>query len=184
MIVQCDCGKFQGEISNFPQSSLGRVACYCDDCQAFLNKLGRSELLDEYGGTEIMPVYPCDFKFLHGAENLKCNRLKPNGLNRWSTTCCNSPIANNKPGFWIGIFRNAYTCRDSGCLTELGPIRSRIMGKFAKPNPPFYIPKSFDLNAFRVVFPFLLRGKLTGKFKRSPFFKEDSMTPVKEVNPL
>ncbi|MCB0419719.1 MAG: hypothetical protein KDD61_01910 [Bdellovibrionales bacterium] len=185
MKIQCDCGQFQAEISHFPKNSAGRLACYCDDCQKYLKKLGREDLLDPYGGTEVIPVYPCDIKFLSGRENLKCNRLSEKGLNRWSTKCCNSPIANVKPFFpWVGVIHSAYTRKDPQFLENLGPIRSRIMGAYAHGRPPFKIPQKMDLNAIVSVLPFILKGKFLKKYKDSPFFESDGKTPIVDVTIL
>ena len=34
------------------------MVCYCDDCQAFLHYLGRADLLDALGGTDIVQMAP------------------------------------------------------------------------------------------------------------------------------
>ncbi len=92
MHARCDCGAFEAELTHFPAHSPGRLMCYCDDCQRFLEKLGRPELLDAYGGTEVVPVYPCEIHIIRGREQLVCNQLSPKGLFRWSSRCCNSPL--------------------------------------------------------------------------------------------
>ncbi|PLX35922.1 MAG: hypothetical protein C0606_17700 [Hyphomicrobiales bacterium] len=179
MKVQCDCGRFQAELTHFPKHSPGRLVCYCDDCQTYLKALGREDLLDPYGGTEIVPVYPDEFKIVAGAEVLRCNRLSKRGLSRWSATCCNSPIANVRPKFpWVGILHNAYTVKAPDTLEKAGPIRSRIMGKFKRGTPPFEISEKIRLRDILVIAPFLLRGFLFKKHRVSPFFREDGVTPV------
>ncbi|MCB0356392.1 MAG: hypothetical protein KDD40_05260 [Bdellovibrionales bacterium] len=179
MQIQCDCGKFQAELVCFPQNSPGRLACYCDDCQNYLKKIQREDRLDSFGGTEVVPVYPAEFKFVKGQENLRCNRLSKNGLNRWSTTCCNSPIANTKPNFpWVGLFHSVYTTKDPSYLENLGPIKSRIMGQYAKRNPPFKVSKKLSIKDIIVVLPFLLKGMIFKKYKNSPFFNDDGTTPI------
>ena len=90
MRIQCDCGGFQAELTHFPAHSPGRLMCYCADCQRFLEKIERKDLLDAYGGTEVVPVYPSEIRILQGEDLLVCNRLSPQGLFRWSTRCCNS----------------------------------------------------------------------------------------------
>lgn len=181
MIIQCDCGAFKAELTGFPKNTPGRLVCYCADCQAYLQKLGRAEHLDAHGGTEVIPVYPDEFKILSGADKLQCNRLTKKGLNRFSTTCCNSPIANCVAGFpWVGVLHSAYTASDAGSLERLGPIRSRIMGKSATGSPPFKIAAKLDFKAFLAVFPFMLKGKLFGKARNNPFFEADGKRPITE----
>lgn len=185
MKIQCDCGAFKADLTAFPKNTPGRLACYCKDCQTFLHRLGRAELLDAYGGSEIIPVYPSEFTIISGEDKLRCNRLTQDGLYRWSTTCCNSPVANTKPNFpWIGILHSAYTASDPDSLTGLGPIRSRIFGRDATGDPPFKISQKLDLKAALAVLPFLLKGKLFGKSRNHPFFGPDGKTPIKEPEHL
>jgi hypothetical protein len=153
--------------------------CYCDDCQQYLQKLGRTELLDEYGGTQVIPVYPADVTFLQGVELLQCNRLAERGNNRWSTTCCNSPIANTPAGLpWVGIFHQAYTREDAGYLEKLGGIRSRIHGLHAREGAPFRISPKISFRDLLVVMPFIIKGKMLKKHLHSPFFEDDNRTPI------
>ena len=52
----------------------------------------------------------------------------------------------------------------------LGPVKSRIMGKFAKGTLPAGTPQKFDLKGMSTVMPFIIKGILLGKSKSSPFF--------------
>lgn len=173
MKIQCECGKFSADLTQFPKNTPGRLKCYCDDCQAYLQELKRTDLLDQNGGTEIIPAYPADIKILSGKDLLKCLRLSPTGMFRFSTTCCNTPVANTDPHRpWAGIHRRMYTTKDPDRLdNELGPIKSSIMGKHAKGTPPAGTPQKFDLKGVSVVLPFILKGKFLGKHKPSPFFE-------------
>lgn len=180
MEIQCECGKFRARLKAFPNNTPGRLVCYCDDCQSYLRYIEREDLLDANGGTEVIPAYPADVEILNGRECLKCTRLSPNGLFRFSTSCCNTPVANTRPNTpWIGFLRCVYTARDATRLDRaLGPVRSRIMGRYAKGTPPAGTPAGFNLKAVVTVLPFMLKGKLLRKFKRSPFFVEDGVEPV------
>jgi len=181
MKIQCDCGKFKAKLAEFPKNSPGRVVCYCDDCQSFLQKIQREELLDPHGGTELVPVYPCDMEFTQGAEYLKCYKLSPKGLSRWATDCCGSPIANTRAHFpWVGIFHRAFTREDPDYLQKLGPIRSRIMGKYAKSKPPFKVPEKMGFKVLYSVMPFILKGKIFKKDKNSQFYEPDGKIPISE----
>ena len=44
-------------MTNASSTTVNRVVCYCDDCQAFLHYLKRADLLDAHGGTDIVQVY-------------------------------------------------------------------------------------------------------------------------------
>jgi hypothetical protein len=173
MEIQCECGKFRAELTQFPKNTPGRLICYCDDCQAFLHYLNRPDLLDENGGTEIIPAYPADIKILAGKDEVECVRLHSQGMYRFFTKCCHTPIANTDPKRpWAGINRRMYTVKDPNRLDqELGPVKSSIMGKYAKGTPPAGTPQTFDFKGMVTVLPFILRGKLLGKAKHSPFFE-------------
>jgi hypothetical protein len=58
MKIQCECGAFSATLNAFPKATPGRLVCYCDDCQSYLHHLGRADLLDANGGTEVIPAYP------------------------------------------------------------------------------------------------------------------------------
>ncbi|MCA9600662.1 MAG: DUF6151 family protein [Polyangiales bacterium] len=179
MKIRCDCGRFEAELRGFPRNSPGRLVCYCDDCQAFARAIGRDDVLDPYGGTEVVPVYPRETFFLKGRELLRCNRLTPRGLFRWTTTCCNTPIANTRPGLtWVGVFHNTYTVEDPNYLERLGPVRSRIMGRHAKGNPPFAVDDGIGVRGVLAVLPFMAKGMLLRMARPSPFFEADGVTPI------
>lgn len=181
MEIQCQCGKFRARLKGFPGRSPGRLVCYCDDCQAYLRHLQRADLLDSNGGTEVIPAYPADVEILQGKEHLKCTRLSPAGTFRFSTTCCNTPVANTRPGQpWAGFLRCVYTAAGDakGFDQLLGPVRSRIMGQYATGTPPAGTPRKFNLRALLSVMPFMVKGKLLGKARPSPFFAENGTEPI------
>lgn len=186
MRIQCECGAFQAELTVFPQGSPGRMMCYCDDCQAYLKYLNRADLLDPSGGTEVLPFYPADVKIVSGVDQLRGTQLTPNAVYRWSTKCCNSPVGNTRPGTsWLGIPRNMFTVKDPQLLDKtFGGIRARIMGKFATGPVPKGTPDKMNFSAALAVLPFMLKGKLGGKAKPSPFFAADGkpLAPVKVLS--
>jgi hypothetical protein len=150
---------------------------YCDDCQSYLHYLKRDDLLDANGGTEIIPAYPADVEIISGREQLKCTRLSPNGLFRFSTACCNMPIVNTRPNApWTGFLRCVYPAKELD--QTLGLVRCRVAGRHAKGTPPAGTPKNINLKGVLAVMPFMLKGKLLNKAKPSPFFAEDGVTPV------
>jgi hypothetical protein len=153
--------------------------CYCSDCQRYLTKIDREDLLDANGGTEVIPVYPNEIRILQGEEHLVCNRLSPQGLFRWSTKCCNSPIGNTQPRFpWFGVFHSALRAADPDCLNRLGPVRMRVHGRDAKGEPPFPISPTLGFKAMLAVMPFVAKGFIGGKHRHSPFFQSDGLTPI------
>lgn len=184
--IQCDCGQFKAEIKNFPKETPGRLGCYCDDCQSYAIFLKRTDILDQAGCTEVVPTYPGNINFKQGSENLICYRLSEKGMYRWSTTCCNSPIANTSPASpWVGLHARIFLQKDKNYLqTSLGAVRARIMGKFAKAKPEIGTANKMNFKGIVTVLPFLLKGQILKKWKDSPFFQEDGVTPIKKPHVL
>ncbi len=180
MKIKCDCGKFQASILD-PSSSPGRLVCYCDDCQNYLNKLGKNNLLDSYGGTDIIPFYPSDIQIEKGIDQLCCNQLSDSGLSRWSTHCCGSPIVNTKAKFpWAGFMASSVVDQEG----RFSKIKSRVMGKFSYGRPEFKISQKLSLKDALVVLPFILKGFLASKWKNAPLYNSDNVTPIVEPRKL
>jgi hypothetical protein len=57
------------------------------------------------------------------------------------------------------------------------------MGKYAKGTPDFKISYKIGKRDMLTVLPFILKGKLFGKHKGSPFFEGDGTTPIGRERP-
>src|SRR5690606_13485820 len=92
--------------------------------------LGRADLLDAHGGTDIVQVAPASLTFDRGTERIACVRLSPKGLHRWYATCCKTPVGNTlTPSIpFVGIVRQAFT-GDADAI--LGSPRGASQGKYA-----------------------------------------------------
>jgi hypothetical protein len=182
MFIRCECSSFTAKMNNLAEATPGLIVCYCRDCQAYLKKLSRTDLLDRNGGTEILPVYPRNIEFVTGSEYLKCNLLSERGLHRWSAKCCNTPIANTKSGFpWAGIISHCLKLsekeNESTLDNELGPIRCRVMAKYALRKPKNASQK-IHIRDFAILLPFIFLGFIKMKQKHSPFYLESSKDPL------
>ena len=181
MQISCDCGAFKADLLAFPKNTPGRLACYCKDCQAFLEKIDRTDLFDNYKGTEIIPAYPNDISIVQGLTELNCYRLTDKGIYRWTASCCNSPIVNMRRGFpWAGIYHSAYTKHNPEALHVLGDIKSRIYGRDAVAGAPFKISEKISFTDMLVVIPFIIKGKILRKNQHSPFFNSETEKPISE----
>jgi len=93
--LRCRCGRVRGVAREIAPSAGFRFFCYCKDCQAFARVLGRADVLDAAGGTDIFQMPPGRLKITDGAEALRCLRLHAGSkVLRWYADCCNTPIAN------------------------------------------------------------------------------------------
>src|ERR1700733_2028273 len=154
--LRCRCGEVRGMAANLSPRSVNRIVCYCDDCQAFAHQIGRADLLDPQGGSDIVQLAPAAVSFTQGQHRIVGLRLKPGGLYRWYASCCNTPVGNTlTPTIpFVGLLAPAF---DKARWDEaVGAPSGAIFGKFAVGEPP---PGSTGRNL-----PLLLRsiGKLLG----------------------
>jgi len=162
-----------------------RLVCYCDDCQSFAHFLGHADqILDPHGGTDIFQTSPARLQLTTGADQLACMRLKPGGMFRWYTDCCKTPIGNTlgSPGIpFVGLIHSCTDQAASGRARDelLGPVRSGVNARFAKGDRTQL--DAHDRAPPSMLFRFawiLLRARLRGDQRRSPFFDAETGKPI------
>lgn len=181
--LRCRCGEIAGRVRDPAPQSVNRVICYCDDCQAYLHHLGRTDLLDEHGGTDVIQVAASSLSFQRGAERIVGLRLSPKGPYRFYTSCCQTPLGNMvSPAIpFIGIVAQGFQGADD-CFGK--PI-GEIYGQYAIGSTP---PGSDKLNLrlmLRVI-RLMLSWRLGGKAWPHPFFDRTtgaSKYPVTTLTP-
>jgi hypothetical protein len=180
--VRCRCGTLRGALRADPAKA-NRCVCYCDDCQAFANWLGRaSDLLDAHGGTDIFQTSPARLDLSAGEEQLACMRLTERGLLRWYAKCCNTPIGNTLAARRIPFVGIVSACVEPGegrSLDDvLGPVRARVQGRFATGDRSQIDAHDRAPAAMLLRFVgLLLAAGLRGEAARSPFFDARSGAP-------
>jgi hypothetical protein len=160
-----------------------RIVCYCDDCQAFLHHLGRSELMDSQGGSDIVQIAPASLTFRRGTEQIAAVRLNPKGMFRWYATCCKTPLGNTlMPAVpFIGVLAPAFA--SANLDDTIGKPLCGILGKFAIGEPPEGSTKmhlGFLARAFRAI----LGWKLSGRTWPHPYFDRATRAPAFPVTVL
>jgi hypothetical protein len=176
--IRCNCGKLKGTLNR--NDYVNRCVCYCADCQAFARFLKReNEILDERGGTSIIQTIPANVTFTEGIENLTCMRLTANGLLRWYAACCNTPIGNTPPTLnpsFIGLIHNCLSSDQNLLDRAFGPVRMHVNTKYAIGEDK---PKSTGLlsGTFRII-GMVLKARLDGNYKQTPFFVLESGAPI------
>lgn len=179
--LRCRCGGVEGRVVDAAPDTVNRVVCYCDDCQAFAHHLGRADLLDEHGGTDIIQVAPASLAYTRGTERIAAVRLGPRGLHRWYATCCKTPLGNTVgPGVpFVGVVAQLFGAPDD----IVGPPVGRIYGKFAvgaAPPDSTRPPVRLLARAARKVIGWKLRGRTWPH----PFFDRDTRAPRYPVTVL
>jgi len=176
--LQCRCGTLKGYVDT--SKPVNRAVCYCKDCQAFAHYLGRSsETLDRNGGTDVIQTVPAKVTFTQGREALACMRLSEKGLVRWYANCCNTPIGNTSADYrvsFVGLIHNCLEAPPASINDSFGPVRMWSFAKNAKTKisaSPFgIVPGILRLIAM------VLRARLNGTYKRTPFFFVDTGLPI------
>jgi hypothetical protein len=182
----CRCGQVHGWVRGVSPSTVNRVFCYCDDCQAYLHFLERADLLDLHGGTDVVQVAPGNVAFDRGTERIVGLRLTPKGLHRWYASCCKTPLGNTLTpslpfiGMPLEVLRGA---ADANRRDELfGKVRGAAFVKFAMGDVP---TASIRTHLLLVRFLAMVLGwKLRGKSWPHPFFDRATGTPSHPVATL
>jgi hypothetical protein len=177
--LRCRCGEVHGVVKDASAETVNRVVCYCDDCQAFAHRLGRADLLDANGGTDVVQVAPASLTFDRGEAKIVGLRLSPKGLYRWYASCCNTPLGNTvTPAIpFVGIVAQAFERPDE----DFGRPIGAILGRFAIGEPP---KGSVGLNV-----PLLARAirkvlgwKVRGKTWPHPYFDRATKNPTRPIS--
>jgi len=181
--LSCRCGDVKGVAENVSPSSGNRVVCCCSDCQAFALHLGRGEdTLDKFGGTEIYQMSQSEFHIQQGLDKLQSMRLSKNGLLRWHTRCCNTPVANtmNAQMPFVGVIHTMM--EDINRDAVLGPVRAFVQTQYAigEPDYPTHSAK-FPLGITARIVSKLLMWRIKGMHKPSVFFAADGQPIVKPI---
>ena len=166
---------------------MNRILCYCDDCQAYVHHLGRADLLDAQGGSDIVQVAPSSVSFDRGSELIAGVRLSHRGLHRWYASCCKTPLGNTpRPvlpviGFITEVLQGATDARPVDEV--IGPPHGRVFGKAAIGEPP---PGSERMDVLLVarILRKVLGWKIGGKTWPHPFFDRASEQPKYPVTVL
>lgn len=162
----CNCGEVA--LSVAPKGGT-RVACYCNSCRGFATRLGASDILDEFGGSDLYQVAPDAARFLNGADKVAWTKMTDKGPARWFTTCCHTPLANTLPTRAIPFLtlQTAYLSEKDA----LPPIEIRGFRKFATGRVPDTkyghgrLLREFAVRA--------LKSRLSGGWRRNPLFDDD-----------
>lgn len=87
------CGYVRGIAHAMSPSAGFRFVCYCTDSQALAQILGRPDVLDAAGGTDIFQMAAGRVTLIRGADAMRCITFSGKVL-RWYADCCRTPVAN------------------------------------------------------------------------------------------
>ena len=182
--LQCQCGTIKGHVVRPGVAT--RAVCYCKDCQAFAHFLKRADtVLDEHGGTAIVATAPKQVHFTQGLEALACMSLSNHGLLRWYASCCNTPIGNTPRDFkmpYVGLIESCLKSNSPPLQESFGPVRMVLNTKSAQGNVKS-TPVS-NLVALLGIMKSVIGNRLSGDYKRNPFFAAEMGAPVARPHEL
>lgn len=182
--IRCSCDATLGVLRSISPRTANRGRCYCDDCQTFAHFLGRAnEVLDEHGGTQVLQTSPKRFELHRGREQVACVQLRPDGLLRWYTKCCGTPLGNTLRKPWVpfvGVIEACVRDRpDRRTVDEVaGPVVGSVYRQYARGDRN-RLPQGqagtvgMSLRVLRIVLGAFLRRE----HRRSPFFDQASRQP-------
>src|SRR5262245_2906508 len=179
---RCHCGEVRGRLANASPRAVNRVICYCDDCQAFAHHLGRRDLLDAQGGSDIVQVAPASLIFVQGQHRIAGLRLTPKGLFRWYASCCNTPVGNTvSPAIpFVGIVAQAFDGGAQGADAVFGKPIGAIFVKYSIGDPPTG-SKGISLSLMARAIRMVLSWRLRGRTWPHPFFARETRAPIYPV---
>jgi hypothetical protein len=176
--LRCRCGELRAVVKTPSPRTVNRVTCYCDDCQAYAHRLGRADLLDSNGGTDIVQVAPAALSFVQGQDQIAALRLSPNGLYRWYARCCNTPVGNTvSPSLpFVGLAAQSFASERQNPDQLFGPPVGAIQGKFAIGDVPKQV-QGISLPLILRTLRLVLSWRLGGKTWPHPFFDQATRQP-------
>jgi hypothetical protein len=177
--VRCRCGEVRGVVANASPRTVNRVVCYCDDCQAFAHQLGRADLLNAQGGTDVVQVAPAALSFVQGQHRIVGLRLTPKGLFRWHTSCCNTPVGNTLgPTIpFVGIVAQVFDAGPQRPDQVFGAPIGAILGKYAIGKAPAG-STGINLSVLLPAISKVLGWRLRGRTWPHPFFQPKTREPI------
>lgn len=171
--LRCACGTVRGVVAEASARSCNRAVCYCDDCQQFARFLGRDDVMNERGGTDVLQVAPSRVRLVAGQEQLRCMRLSPKGLSRWYTECCKTPAGNmfhTPRSPFVGFPVRFVGLEGSALDAAVGPSRGGIQGRFAIGGCPEGVPPRVGLGLLVRSAAWVLGNVVRGRHAPSPFW--------------
>jgi hypothetical protein len=176
--LRCQCGTLRGQLSQ-PEKAT-RIVCYCKDCQAFARFLGKPDaILDHLGGSDILAVHPQCVTFTEGQQALACMSLSPSGMLRWYASCCNTPIGNTARDLRMAYVGLSHACLEkpgSSITDAFGPVRMHTATKSA--TGPVTGSALASVKTIAGIALSVIAARLSGSYKRTPFFNVAQGTPV------
>ena len=169
----CTCDTLRGVLVGASASNGTRAECFCRDCRAAEIYAHQPDPAPE--GVQLYQAMPDQVRFDAGLEQLGVFSLSEKGLLRWQAKCCGAVMF-----FTMRSPKIPFASIRTDRLTNpdaLGPIIARAFVR--KPNGKIGHEK---LGTF--IYRFASRAlsrRFSGKWKDTPFFDTETLTPVSDI---
>lgn len=170
----CRCGKIQGTLSDIGWGNHAR--CFCQSCRAADIHTGDADPGGE--GITVYQTTPDKISFQSGQDQLAVFSFGPKNLLRWQASCCGALLFNTLRNPKVSFAALRTNRIDDP--TPLGPVASRG-----------FIPADDGKQRHEGILPLVLGmlwraliGRITGRWKQTPFFDTETLKPVAEVKAL
>lgn len=180
--LQCRCGHVRGAAAEVAPQSGFRFICYCKNCQGFARFLGRPDVLDTAGGTDIFQMPAGLVKLTAGMHAIRSLSFSGNVL-RWYTDCCRTPLGNTaaSAGFPVIAIIPSFMSVSVGERSRdevLGLPLCRIHEKSATGPLPPDAPPAGSVGIFAYRTSKLLGWWMRGLGRPNPFFDGKTGAPL------
>jgi hypothetical protein len=180
--LRCRCGRVRGIARDVAPSAGFRFVCYCRDCQAFTRFLGRLDVLDAAGGTDIFHLAAGRVTLAAGADAVRCVRFSSKVF-RCYADCCRSPLANTAAGPRFPAVALIHSFMDHAADGRsrdeaLGPPLCRIYQRSATGPLPPNAPAPSALRLFALRASRLIGWWWRGLGRPHPFFDQRTNAPL------
>jgi len=172
----CTCGKLKGTLRGVDPRKDTHAICCCSDCRAAELHLGQDD--PGLDGVGIFQTDPHKVEIISGEDHLDVMSFGEKNLLRWHASCCGAPLFNTmrNPKFaFVGVRTNRL--HDTSAL---GPIIAR--GFVAAPDGKYKhegLRRLIGRTLSRMI-----RARLSGSWKKTPFFDIATLTPLRDVQVL
>ncbi|MEC7257052.1 MAG: DUF6151 family protein [Pseudomonadota bacterium] len=170
MAFGCACGAVSGRVDPCTRHSGTHVLCFCADCRRADLHLDQPDPANAGAGLFISTADTVSFAT--GVEKLACFQLSRSGPLRRYASCCRSPLFNTSPKRqfpFVAIHVGRLAAQEA-----LGPVRLRTF----RPTGNGRSRHSGNPIAFFQVVGRVLAARLSGRWRKTPFFNEASGRPV------
>ena len=131
-------------------------------------------MLDEAGGTDVVPTAPATVRLTAGLEHVACMSLSPKGTLRWYAACCRTPLGNTSRNTGLPYLGLVTACLDGTPQqldAALGPAGRCVLNTGSATAPVRATPLAFAWGGLRI-----MAGMLNARLRReraSPFLDGD-----------